>query len=211
MLCNMLRPFTTLPLRQYAQQLAAQQVRAESWVPVRGGALLYSAAATVEHTPAQGRRPHCVLGWSVVCRCHASVPLPCPLLPCLQAKDTSVRGPRLTPMMTEPVNLGTAGLGVSGEGPSAGVGPAGVAPGMHPPYSHAHSQSLTAEPSGRGGGPGACAAAGAFSGEAGGFGAGGTDAVLEARAMTPMWMAKIAELAASWYRDHVSWQVRGAG
>ncbi|KAG2500662.1 hypothetical protein HYH03_001428 [Edaphochlamys debaryana] len=36
------------------------------------------------------------------------------------------------------------------------------------------------------------------------------DPLLEARAMSPVWMARIAELAAAWYRDHVTWQVRVA-
>lgn len=31
---------------------------------------------------------------------------------------------------------------------------------------------------------------------------------MEARAMSPQWMAKVAEMLATWYRDQVSWQVR---
>jgi len=35
-----------------------------------------------------------------------------------------------------------------------------------------------------------------------------TDPVTEARALSPLWMARMCELVAGWYRDHVPWQVR---
>ncbi|KAG2443720.1 hypothetical protein HXX76_002066 [Chlamydomonas incerta] len=85
---------------------------------------------------------------------------------------------------------------------------ASTAPGSRDVSAHAGSSSI------HGGG---AAAAGAGAGAGTGPGAERAGAVipaaddaLEARAMSPQWMAKVAEMLATWYRDQVSWQVRVA-
>lgn len=145
-LCNMLRPYSTLALRQNAQQAAAM-AQSGSGVPRRS-----SVPIAVPHSSSS-----------------------------LSQLD---------------LQSGTAGSTPTHQG-DAGA----ASSGAHSPLRGAGAGSRQATGDGSGyapeDGPKGPAAAAAEP----------SDAMLEARAMTPMWMTRVVEMLAAWYRDQVTWQV----
>ncbi len=147
-LCNMLRPYSTLALRQHAQQAAAM-AQSGSGVPRRS-----SVPTAVPHSSSS-----------------------------LSQLD---------------LQSGTAGSTPTHHG-DAGA----ASSGARSPLRGAGSRQGTGDGSGHapeGEPTGAAAAAAA---------AEPSDVMLEARAMTPMWMTRVVEMLAAWYRDQVTWQVGG--
>ncbi|GFR47515.1 hypothetical protein Agub_g9147, partial [Astrephomene gubernaculifera] len=134
-LCNMLRPFSTLALRQHANQAAALQ----------------------QAVIAQQRRTGSV---------SRAVPKP----PSVDAQPPPTpSSPPPAPSPLDSMASAPASLGTPASARNAG---APAVPGPAPAYPSAE--------------------------------------LLEARAMSPVWMARVVELLATWYRDHVPWQVRVA-
>ncbi|GIL75246.1 hypothetical protein Vretifemale_5026 [Volvox reticuliferus] len=162
-LCNMLRPFSTLALRQYAQLVAAllQQRKANSPAP-------WSSSSTPESSshPATSGAP-------------------------ITASTGAASGAGALDSMASYTSAGSSrepsvhGQAAGSSSPIAPV-PAvagGVSSGLSSAGSGSSSPWLTFATSRE---------------------------VMEARALSPLWMARVVELLAAWYRDQVSWQVRVA-